>query len=200
MKQQIVVIHGGTTFDTYEEYISYLRNKEISLEKLRMQRDWKDTLAERLGENYEVLFPRMPNGTNARYEEWGIWFGRIIPLLNEDVILAGHSLGGIFLAKYLSENSFPKRIRATILIAAPFDDSDSEEKLTDFKLPDSLAKFAKQGGAIYLIQSRDDLMVPFGQLEKYKQALPEAKTLIFADTDHFKQETFPEVVELIRKL
>ena len=200
MKQQIVVIHGGTTFDTYEEYISYLRNKEISLEKLRMQRDWKDTLAERLGENYEVLFPRMPNGTNARYVEWKIWFERIIPLLNEDVILVGHSLGGIFLAKYLSENSFPKRIKATILIATPFDDTDSEEKLIDFKLPDSLAKFAKQGGAIYLIHSRDDLVVPFEQLGKYKQALAKAKTVIFEDRDHFKQETFPEVVELIRKL
>lgn len=200
MKRQVLVIHGGTTFDTHKDYIFYLKNKEISLDKLKLLKDWKDTLEKELGENFEVLSPRMPNGTNARYEEWKIWFERIIPLLNNDLILVGHSLGGIFLAKYLSENKIPIRIKATILVAAPFDDEGSEESLADFKLPPSLSKLAEQSGTIYLIQSKDDPTVPFAQLEKYKKALPNAKTIIFEDRGHFKQEAFPEIVELIKRL
>jgi len=200
MKQQVVVIHGGTTFDTYEDYISYLKNKEISLDKLRLRKSWKNDLPGKLGDNFDVLLPRMPNGTNARYEEWKIWFERIIPFFNKGVILIGHSLGGMFLAKYLSENTFPKIIKAVLLIAAPFDDADSEESLANFKLPSSLERFAQQVKIIYLIQSKDDPVVPFEQLKKYKQALPNAKTMIFSNREHFGQETFPEMVQLIKKL
>src|SRR3972149_7104015 len=106
MNQQIVIISGGTTFDTYRDYISYLKNKEISLEKLRPRRDWKDTLADKLGDNFDILFQKMPNVTNARYKEWKIYLERIVTFLKKNVILIGHSLGGIFLAKYLSEHSF----------------------------------------------------------------------------------------------
>ena len=102
MKQQILVIHGGDTFDTYKDYLSFLKNREISLDRLRLKRDWKDILSEKLGENFDVLSPRMPNGTNARYKEWKIWFERVIPFIDKGVIFIGHSLGGIFLAKYLS--------------------------------------------------------------------------------------------------
>ena len=200
MNQQIIFIHGGTTFDTYEEYISFLKTKEISIDKLKPRKEWRDSLADDLGMNFEVLFPKMPNGTNASYQEWKIWFERIIPLLGENVILIGHSLGGIFLAKYLSENSFPKKIKTTILVAPPYDDANGGESLKDFKLPTSLSRFAKQGGIIYLIQSKDDPVVPFEQLAKYKKALPNAKILTFEDRGHFKQETFPEIVELIKKL
>jgi uncharacterized protein len=199
MKQQVIVIHGGTTFETYEEYISYLKNKEIILEKLRLQKDWKNTLTQNLGDNFDVLLPRMPNGTNARYEEWKLWFERIIPFFTKNVILIGHSLGGIFLAKYLSENNLSKKIKATILIAAPFDDANGES-LVDFKLPPTLTKFAENGGMIFLFHSKDDSTVPFEQLAKYKKALPNAKTITFDNREHFNQETFPEIIELIKTL
>jgi len=200
MKQQIIVIHGGTTFETYKNYLSFLKNREIKLDRLKSNKDWKDNLQEKLGENFEVLSPRMPNGTNARYKEWKIWFERIIPFFGKNVILIGHSLGGIFLAKYLSENHISKKIKATILVAAPFDDSDRRESLASFRLPKSLEKFAEQGGIIYLVQSKDDPSVPFEQLEKYKQALPSAKTMIFDNREHFNQETFPEIIQLIKQL
>jgi len=201
MKKQIVIIHGGTSFKTYKDYLSYLKTKEISLEKLRPRKDWKDTLASEIGDDYEILMPRMPDSTNARYDEWKLWFSRIAEILNGEVILIGHSLGGIFLAKYLSENAFPKRIRSTILIAAPFDDEDNlegRESLADFTLPPSLTKLTEQGGKIYLIHSKDDPVVPFGQLQKYQKALPEAETVVFEDREHFNQETFPEIIELLK--
>lgn len=200
MKQQIIIIHGGTSFDTYEDYLSFLKMREITLEDLRRGKDWKSTLQEELGENFEVLSPQMPNKTNAHYKEWKIWFERIIPFLNENVILIGQSLGGIFLAKYLSENTFPQKIKITILVAAPFDDKNTKGSLADFKLPSSLEKLNRQGGEIYLIQSKDDSVVPFEQVERYKKALSLSETIVFEGRGHFSQESFPEIIELIKKL
>lgn len=118
-KKQLLVIHGGDAFETYDDYLKYLKTREISLERLKSN-GWKKNLSDILGEEYDVLLPQMPNSQNARYLEWKIWFERLIPLLNETVVLVGHSLGGIFLAKYLSENDFPKQVKATFLIAAPY--------------------------------------------------------------------------------
>ncbi len=200
MKRQVLVIHGGTSFDTPSDYIDFMNERELTLDSLRCTYDWKASLSHELEESADILNPRMPNPTNARYEEWALWFQRCEKLLQDDVILIGHSLGGIFLAKYLSENTFSKRILATILVAAPFNDVSTEESLTDFALPDSLDRFAQQGGAIYIIQSTDDPIVPAGEAEKYARALPQSTQMMFTDRQHFHQETFPELCELIASL
>ncbi len=202
-KKQVVVIHGGTSFKTYKDYISRLKSREINIEKLRSRKDWKDTLTTELGEDYEVLMPRMPNGANAKYVEWEIWFNRIAEVLNNDLILIGHSLGGIFLAKYFSKNIFPKTVKAVILLAAPYDDTDDVERgesLADFLLPASLEKFSKQVNKIYLIHSKDDPVVQFTQLAKYQQSLPKAEAVIFENREHFNQETFPEIIKIIKSV
>ncbi|MDD5032138.1 MAG: alpha/beta hydrolase [Patescibacteria group bacterium] len=200
MKKQVIVIHGGTTFDTYEEYISYLKNREINIEKLKTPKGWKNSLEKELGADFEVFAPQMPDKTNARYEEWKIWFEKIIPFLNTEVILVGHSLGGIFLAKYLSLNLWPRKIKAVLLVAAPFDRTKNMESLSDFALPASLKKFAEQAGKIYLFQSQDDPSVPFAQADKYKKVLPNSEVIAFTDRQHFDQESFPELVELIKNI
>ena len=200
MRQQVLIIHGGTTYDKYDDFIYDLKNKEVSLDRLKIFKDWKNSLPEELGENFEVLAPRMPNGTNAQYDEWKIWFERIIPLLEDKPIFVGHSLGGIFLAKYLSENIVFKKPRAVILVAAPFDDENSDESLGSFNLSESLINISSQCDQIYFIQSEDDPYVLFEQLEKYRKALQEAKYIIFKDRGHFLLESFPELVRLIKDI
>lgn len=197
--KQIVVIHGGKVFANYEKYLHSLRTREVTKEKFRPYQDWAYTLEKELGEGYEVLAPRMPNGFNAVYEEWKIWFERIVPFL-EEAILVGHSLGGIFLAKYLAENIFAKKLRAVILISAPFADLDTERVIGSFTLPKSLDNIAKQVSKIYLIHSKDDPIVPFREVEAYKKALPSAVDVVFEDRGHFQQDIFPELQELIKTL
>lgn len=68
MKKAVVIIHGGTAFETYEEYWRYLESVELTIEKLN-KIGWKDTLKEKLPD-FEVLYPKMPNVFNARYKEW----------------------------------------------------------------------------------------------------------------------------------
>ena len=201
MKKQIVLIHGGDTFANYDEYLSFLNEFQIDFERYRAPSvNWKRTLGVALGNDYEIISPDMPDKNNAKYLEWKIWFEKFVPHLDPQVILIGHSLGGIFLAKYLSENTLPKSVLATFLVAACYDDKDSDYSLADFVLPDKLDNFAKQSSKIFLYHSSDDKVVPFSDLAKYQKALPNATTRTFTDRGHFNQETFPELVEDIKGL
>ena len=199
MKKQIVIIHGGDSFETYEQYLLYLNNKVLDFERLK-RKNWQGTLGEKLGEGFEVLCPKMPNPTNARYLEWQIWFEKLIPFLEDEVVLVGGSLGGIFLAKYLSENDFPKKLRATFLVAAPYNIEGAEYSLVDFTLSAPLKRFQEQGGAISLYHSENDPVVPFSNLAKYRKELPNAAVRIFKDREHFQQAELPEIVEDMRAL
>lgn len=199
MKQQVLIIHGGTTYPSYESYVDSLKSIQIEISKLIYRIDWKDSITADLGAEYEVFVPKMPNSTNARFSEWKIWFEKMIPLLNNNVILVGHSLGGIFLAKYLSENIINKRIKGVILVAAPFEDLGLE-KLSDFSLPKSLSKFREQVKSITLIQSEDDPVVPVEHINLYKAQLPNATIILLKNSGHFKQEHFPDLVELVKTL
>jgi predicted alpha/beta hydrolase family esterase len=95
MKKSLIVIHGGTTFDSYDEYFKYLKSCELTLEKIN-RKDWKDNLINNLP-NFEVIYPKMPNSKNARYPEWKLWFEKTFNFLTDEVVLVGHSLGGYFL-------------------------------------------------------------------------------------------------------
>ena len=201
MKQQIIVISGGDCFNTQEEFLAYLKVAPLDFESYKSdRRSWKSNLQEILGEEYEVIIPTMPNKQNAKYEEWKIWFEKFIPYINNEVILIGHSLGGIFLTKYLSENNFPKTISGLFLVAAPFDDKDSEYKLADFVLAGNLSKVESRAKNIFIYHSQDDSVVPFTDLGKYSKALPAACCKIFTDRGHFIDESFPELVEDIKSL
>ena len=104
MKKQVIVIHGGDIFETYGEYLSYLKRYNIKKDRLKRCR-WADNLENELGKNYEVFLPVMLNSHNARYSELKIWFERLLLICNKEIILIGTSLGGLFLVKYLSENN-----------------------------------------------------------------------------------------------
>lgn len=195
MKKQVIVIHGGDSFNTHEEYLSSLKNFEITIEYLRPKRDWKSFLPDALGSEYDVLFPVMPNKTNAKFAEWKMWLEKISPFVKDGVILVGHSLGGMFLAKYLSENKFPKKVGALFFVAAPHNNSG---EIGDFVLPSSLEGVGTQVSKIYLFYSKDDKVVPFVEHEAYQKQLPNAQVLVFEDRGHFNQPEFPEIVNLIK--
>jgi len=199
MKKQILVIHGGETFNSYEDYVASLKGEVINLEYFKKRR-WRKSLQQKLGQNFEVITPDMPNGWNAKYLEWKIWLEKIIPFLDNGVILVGHSLGGIFLAKYLSENNLPKKVRSLFLISAPFDEKDLDESLGDFILPQSLEGINKQAEEIFIYHSKDDPVVPFTDCLKFKNKLPNAEVVVFEDREHFNQEEFPELIEKIKKI
>lgn len=198
MVQQVLVIHGGNAYENYDNYIQHLKDKELSLEKLRAE-GWKNTLQKALGDDYEVFTPFMPNPTNARYLEWKILLEKYISLMDNGLILVGHSLGAITIAKYLSENNSPRIIKATFLVAAPYNTKEIHP-LVDFNIETDLNNFAKQSKNIFIYHSTDDEIVPFSNCKDYQKRLPKATVRIFEDRGHFHQSDFPELVEDIKNL
>jgi predicted alpha/beta hydrolase family esterase len=168
-KQQILMIHGGTTFKNQKDYLNYLKNKEIKLDK---KPKWAESYFDKeLGKNFQIIKPHFPLQENAKYNDWKIWFERYIPLLNNNVILIGGSLGGIFLAKYLSENKFPKKILSVYMICPPFDDTCSQEDLVGgFKLKSDLSLIEKNCKDVALMFSEDDDVVPVSHAKKYRKS------------------------------
>jgi uncharacterized protein len=197
--QQVVVIHGGSTFQDYDMYLKSLSEKKLDIERFVYRPKWKELLNDNLGSKYQVLLPSMPNSTNARYNEWKLWFEHISSLFSDDCILIGHSLGAVFLAKYLSENSFSIKVKATILIAAPYDD-ESTEDLTDFKIEKLSGRLTEQAGRIVFFYGLDDPIVSQSDLNKYQSQLPSAEFQILSAPDHFVRADFPELISLLKNL
>ena len=192
-KKQIIYIHGGETFKNRKDYLNFLKEFEISLEKKkRWQREYLD---KELGKSFQIIRPEMPLGFNANYEDWKIWFEKYINLANDNVTLIGLSLGGIFLAKYLSENKFPKKILATFLICPPYNDT-----FGGFKLKSDLSLIEKNCKDVTLMFSKDDPVVPVSHAEKYRGKLKNSKIIIYKSKNgHFNIPKFPEIVKMIEE-
>ena len=158
------------TFKNKKDYLRYLKTRSVSIEK---RVSWSgDYLEKKLGKKFEIIRPIMPLKENAKYEEWKIFFERYIPFLKGKLVLIGTSLGGIFLAKFLSENKFTKKVLSVYLVCPPFDDSLPEEDLVGgFKLTSDLSLIEKNTKNLYLLFSSDDDVVPVSHAEKYRNKL-----------------------------
>ncbi|MFA6325006.1 MAG: hypothetical protein WCX46_02145 [Candidatus Paceibacterota bacterium] len=197
-KTQILMIHGGMTFRNQKDYLNYLKTKNISLER---KVSWAgDYIDKELGKKFEIIKPRFPLQDNAKYTDWKIWFERYIPYLRNNVILIGSSLGGIFLAKYLSENKFPKKLLSVYMICPPFDDTVLGEDLAGgFKLKSDLSLIEKNCKNTILMFSADDDCVPVAHAEKYRNKLKDSKIIIYKSKNgHFKISKFPEIIKMIK--
>jgi predicted alpha/beta hydrolase family esterase len=147
--------------------------------------------------------PQMPCDKNAKYEEWEIWFKKHIPFLKDkNPVLIGHSLGAIFLLKYLSENNFPKKISQLHLIApAVYDDGLGPEKLSTFKSDlKKIKKIEKKCKELHLWHSKDDNICLFKNSEIIKSIIPSINFHIFKNKGHFKDYSFPEILKVIKNL
>lgn len=197
-KIHVLIIHGGTTFKNEKGYLHYLKTKRISTEK---KIGWTGEYLENgLGNRFKVVAPRMPLQDNAKYRDWKILFERYLDLLSEDFILIGNSLGGMFIAKYLSENELPRKTLSTFLVCPPFDDTLPGETLSGgFKLKNDLSLLEKNSRRLHLLFSRDDDVVPVAHAEKYRSKLPRARINIYKNKNgHFLISKFPEIIKKIK--
>jgi len=206
MKKQILYIHGGNAYVEYDNFLQDLKNKTLrDLPTSSKNKIWAETLEGELGNNFEIFTPTMPNKQNAKYQEWKIWLERYFPYLRDDIVLVGWSLGGMFLLKYLSEETFPVKIRAFYCLASPSGWFDTEGILEgedggDFRFSkDILKKIENKVEKINLWHSEDDFVVPFSEFRALAKELPKAETKTFSDKNHFLIENFPELIEAIKE-
>lgn len=196
-KIQIFYIHGGYTFKNRKDYLHSLKNRRVSVDK---KESWTGNYLDKELRNFKIIRPRMPLQDYAEYSDWKLFFERYLPLLKNNVILIGQSLGGIFLAKYLSEHKFPKKILATYLVCPPFDNTVvGEDLLGGFKLKSNLSLLEKNSKNLTLLFSKDDNVVPVSHAEKYRRKLKNAKIIIYKSKNgHFQISKFPEIVKMIK--
>jgi predicted alpha/beta hydrolase family esterase len=109
-------------------------------------------------------------------------------------------LGGIFLAQYLSENRFPKKILSVYLVCPPFDNTLIGEDLAGgFKLKKDLSLLDQSSKNLVLMFSKDDDCVPVVHAEKYRNKLKNAQIVIYKSKNgHFQISKFPEIVKMIK--
>lgn len=197
-KKQIFFVHGGEAFKNYTDYLDYLKNRSVSLEKYQSWRN--EYLTQKLGPYFDIISPQMPGKENAKYLEWKINFERYLPYLKNNLTLIGSSLGGIFLAKYLSENRFPKKIKTLILVAPPYSNKLSGEYFAGgFTLKKDLSLITKNCQQVVLFFSEDDQVVPLDHAASYATNLPTAKLFVLKNKNgHFRVSKFPEIVKLIK--
>ncbi|MDR3549262.1 MAG: alpha/beta hydrolase [Candidatus Pacebacteria bacterium] len=197
-KIQVLTVHGGMTFKSEKDYLHYLRTKKVSAKKKAY---WApDYLEKALGKRFEIIAPRMPLQDNAKYRDWKIFFERFIPLLKSDFILIGSSLGGVFLAKYLSEHRLPKKALSIYLVCPPFDNSlPGEDLVGGFTLKTDLSLIGKNSKNLYLLFSKDDDVIPVAHADKYRKKIKNACFIVYKNKNgHFNVPKFPEIVKLIK--
>jgi predicted alpha/beta hydrolase family esterase len=200
MKRQVVTIGGGDSFSKHEDFLNYLKTVPLRDIYGTEKKRWRHAIAEELSA-FEVFTLSMPNPDNAHYEEWVVWFERYFEYLRDDVVLVGSSLGGMFLAKYLSQNKLPVTVQCAFLLAAPcgYYEDETGNDCGSFAFDQTnLPKILVNVNQVQIWHSEDDFVVPYSHALEFKKYLPEAKLVTFTDRNHFLQEELPELVAAIK--
>lgn len=199
MSTSVLIIHGGNTYPSKEAYIEDLRTKEVHLDWMKYVPNWKDSLQTALGDDFDVILPRMPLKDNAEYDLWKLWFERILEAVDKPCILAGHSLGAMFLIKYLSENTTKHEIPALLLVAPEFTHVDmSSTEQSSFTVQENMAILAERAKKVVFFHSDDDPVVAFESFGKFQKYCKDAEFQAFTNRGHFLEPTFPEIIEILQ--
>lgn len=197
-KTQIVFVHGGNSFDNITEFYDDLRQREFDPYQPERKK-WRNKIASDLEATHESHILQMPNALNADYTAWSIWFEKMVPFLRNNVVLVGHSLGGGFLLRYLTENKLPVTVRQLHLVAPCIDDLDCPG-VGGFKIDVATwSGFTSEIKEVHLWHSIDDTLVPLHHSERLLEKYPTAHLHKFTDRGHFLEPEFPELLQEIQK-
>lgn len=146
-----------------------------------------------LGHAYEVQCPEMPDPEHPRYALWKARLEEELIALAGEVVLAGHSLGGSILLKYLSEESCTLPIAGLFLVAAPYWGKE-EWEVDEYLLVEDFAATLPPIRNTFLYQSRDDEVVPFSHMAYYREKLPGAEVRELQGFGHEFRSGLPQLV------
>jgi predicted alpha/beta hydrolase family esterase len=140
--------------------------------------------------------PEMPMAFHPEYEAWKKMFERFD--LNEDTVLIGHSCGGGFIVRYLSENNVKV---GRVVLVAPWLDPDNflNNGMFEFQID---SKIAEKTNGLKIFYSVDDMDEVLRSIEKLKSELIGADYIEFKNKGHFCEndlgtKEFPELLEAV---
>lgn len=193
--KQVWIIHGGDSFSSYDAYLQDLRGTTLDYERLRPKQRWSQWITQELT-GADVLTPEFPNRQNAQFDEWSLYFEKLLPFFSDDVRLVGHSLGAMFLAKYLHNKPLTQPVSQLVLLAGAYGDTTGEHGSFGVVSATGLQQSARE---IHLLHSQDDPVVPYSSLEGFESDLPTATVHRFVDKHHFIEPTFPELLNILEQ-
>ena len=169
--KQAIILHGTTDAKEYysDKYPS-LSNSHWQpwLQKQLLMLDW------------EVHTPEIFHAHKPTYDKWLRELNRYD--LDKDTCLIGHSCGGGFLLRYLTEN---KNLQVDkVILVAPWLDPDRENStdMFDFNIDPSIED---RCSSLTIMHSTDDFEPIIKSMRIIKNDLPEAHYIEFADKGHF---------------
>ncbi len=175
-----IIIHGMPSKDEFYDPNTPSPSNFQFLPWLQKQLLIKDVIAQT---------PEMPNPYNPVYEVWKEVFEKF--KIDEQTILVGHSCGGGFLVRWLSDNKI--KVGKVVLIE-PWIDIEKELKtgMFDFDIDANFPDRTEKTTIFYGEDCHPDLKL---SIDKLKDTLVgvEIKELL-GEREHFCKPTFPEIL------
>ena len=182
-----IIVHGYNDKSEFEDAIRPAASND----------HWYPWLQRQLLLNgIEAQTPEMPGFYEPIYEKWKEMLERFQP--NSDTILIGHSCGGGFLVRWLSESN--TKVSKVILIAPWLDPTHIiDPRFFDFNIDPNIASKTDSMTVMYSIDDYPDVI---DSVKILKSKLTNVNFIEFTDKGHFvldslKTEKFPELLEVI---
>ena len=164
---------------------------------------WLKGELEKLG--FNVVVPNFPTPENMSLESWLEVFKEVKPLLNEESLLIGHSVGATFLLTVLEQ--LEKPVKAVFLIAGLLGEVKSEEfnpfLVSFWRKEFDWQKIKANCRHFFVFHSDNDPYVPLAQGEELAEKLS-TELILVEGAGHFNEaagfKEFPLLLEKVKRL
>lgn len=181
-----IILHGMPSKEEYFNAASQAQSNKHWLPWLQRQLILCGVLAQT---------PEMPEPYEPDYEKWREVFEQFP--INENTILVGHSCGGGFLVRWLSEN---KRKVGRVVLVAPWIDPNGKFASKMFANLEIDKNLAERTAGITEFISTDDDAEEQQTLEILKSKIKGLQVKTFTDRGHFTGQNNLQIPELLEVL
>ena len=182
MVRQVLFVQGGGA-GTHDEWDNLL----------------VEGLAQELGPDYEIRYPRMPNEGDPNFAHWKAALEKEFTGLDNGAMVVAHSIGGTVLINTLAEAPPDIALGGIFLLAAPFVGEGGWPSEDVRPMGDLGSKLPAQT-PVFLYHGSDDDTVPVEQLDLYAAAIPRAIVRRLDGRDHQLNNDMSEVAGDIKRL
>jgi predicted alpha/beta hydrolase family esterase len=187
--KQTIIIHGSPEKEDFFNQNTPSPSNQCWIPWIQKQLSLQDQICQA---------PEFPQSYDPLYKEWEKAFEQFE--LNYESILVGHSCGGGFLLRYLSEHPDIKPLK--VILVAPWLDPEKEfsTDFFNFKIDTDLSKRTE----VHVFISSDDFASVQTSLKTIENELSDIVYHRFSNKGHFDDFTenskeFPELLEVILK-
>ncbi len=147
---------------------------------------------------HQVIIPDLPNPEKPDPDEWIKTLLESMPIVKDDTIIIGHSLGAPTALRYLEAAEVGSTPKACILISPPW--NIKSDVFSGFFLSElDFDVLMWKASRFVIIHDKEDKIIPFDHAEKYAEVLA-ARIIKTKGNGHFKSDRYPEILKVINKV